>query len=676
MHPSLQPTKIRFLPFAFKARQPITTRLRYLIAYSTQDRAKALCTGNGTRADLQILIENARIASSDTMPHFFAVFYALLDATALGLDSEVEIENIAEKTVELAYATLYAVAYTRTLQPLRAACYDLWLRAWPWIRLFATYGNALRGLPPSPTSTDDLCVMGLLVLAKLVGDHNTAEAVRSTPGAAFVVARAWSAYPRGDVATSRQESIEGAEGIGRLAQLLRQAIRFAAMDMVERLDGTRRNSEKEAMEFARNVVVLLRSLDPTLELESANALSPFSTALVTSKCILPLVELAHILVDYERGGLESTVAYDLLLIVAHLISPAPGHAHVHEAGQIIVHTIMKFACRITPAISPRLSPSARVQAQDLIREYFTRIFPPLLLDFKLLRGIELAWGETHPDEPAGIEELAVFGELRTSTGNDDAWTPFYALLSSRVAAYRRYLVDGRDDWRICDSCDGLFEKTEVAKCAECSTLVYCSRACQEWHWTHGGHKRVCAGYRLLREREHALGMGSLQKAFVRHLLAMDLPGFADAYEDAYRPQAGGTGFIPVVLCDYTSGRLVASLVHPEVDGVRGVLARHLNLDANDSDTMSALEDIALRADYSEGAIEILVVKLPDGWGRSRSVLVLQRTGEQVVSAYMPAFRRQSLGDYWGVGGPAARKERERLKDVFSVQKLESVTFYV
>merc|ERR1719223_1875333 len=65
------------------------------------------------------------------------------------------------------------------------------------------------------------------------------------------------------------------------------------------------------------------------------------------------------------------------------------------------------------------------------------------------------------------------------------------------------LYDGEDEDAYqpnCAACGSHVKAMAITlrQCTHCKTVSYCSKACQQWDWTHGGHRHVCK--RIVEER--------------------------------------------------------------------------------------------------------------------------------------------------------------------------------
>nr|GAT55649.1 predicted protein [Mycena chlorophos] len=545
MHPSLEPSKIRFLPGRVKL------------------CARALVDGVGTQADLDhvlLYIDQASATEAEiqcTLP----IFYALLHSRHI--PAAPTSENIAVldgTTMALGYVALATLATPNV--PLSAeVAKDLWTGVWDWMVFISTFASAIPGLARYTGLETSIFLMILTITAKFHRVYDLYDDLLpgcKSPEGVYMITRAWALGPRASteltdiqdmefvqtfLAKSRfhlnphllPSLYEAAQGPGGLAALVLDTLGYFVRDLRVQPDEFAIVRENAAL------LQLIGNIDPTVSAHRStqlsdgspgfNTLSPFGRALISEGALELLSKAAEFYFEVENGwGLAyhamSVLACLLVFPEAHqrarLGRPGPG-----TIGKSLVRAVMGLV--MTLPQSNELAPERAVPVSALAEFYFTRILPAMagessfVQDVRFLLGFEprgpVIFNYPEPEHPRARSRLRTrraWEEIFQSwcVEHPGVWEPFLALVT-RHTMVMDFSAASRKPEKWCDhsQCPHTENRPQLKRCSGCSTIMYCSVACQYADWANG-HRKVCFAYKLLRKYNSQLGLTKAQQHFL------------------------------------------------------------------------------------------------------------------------------------------------------------------
>ncbi|KAJ7062611.1 hypothetical protein C8F01DRAFT_1251421 [Mycena amicta] len=681
MHPSLQFTKLRFLPPQIKL------------------HAKALYAGNGSADDFASLGHFIAQAPDDLAQYTLPVFYALLDPAPISTE-DLDIAAVSPATAALCFRSLCVLGNSPKIAFSRGVAKDIWPRIWAWLDFLSTYGAAVPGLDSS--SEPHTLLAGFLLLEKFAADPDMHRVIRMNPRTLFFCTYAARRIPdqrpqpfrllvdlfsHDDIMDGRERVsaiVEGADGYASLAALLCYTcdVELHAFEESRLLDG--------ALHYY-DCLRVLRNIDPTLSLTKDVALrsqttprrlSEFAAALVSRGIIESISDFCFSLATYKIPGTEH-VATAALCVLLRLMSTPPGHVQAREASRGLAEALVWLASQLGSSSSGSIHGARQAQEdlEEVIKCYFTTILPPFLMRFAFLDALD--GGKEHRAHADVVEQLSSTPGLKGWSLYDEVWVPFEELLRDRVAALWWYLSDKRVARRMCDNlnCGKIGEKAEFKKCSGCSTFCYCSAECEREDWKAGGHKNACFSYESLRLHNQSLELTMREKSFLHGLLGWDwslgeqqikiAALTAKSKRSRAQLQPVGEDVFTVTLYDYSKGRVSLDFDYPnspsEFIGTlarAGVFASTVPVGAG-----VALQDMVHRAKASRGAISIAVVAFACGvvghGGSRKAFVALQRSSQSTFSTMEKIHKAHA----------EMKSEVDYLRQAFEIAREEKVEFH-
>nr|GAT52134.1 predicted protein [Mycena chlorophos] len=471
-----------------------------------QLHAKALIAGSANEDDMHALVRyiDRRSTTSNDAEYTLPAFYAVLDPSHLPREPS-EIDALEPTRMRTAYQAFTVLGAKPDILFSDGLARAFWPRVLRWAVFFCTYGVAIPGVQHIPDFDADVFAPAISIITKLLLSCDEPRDLLpgiDEPDAIFICARGWSLLATGpedypvllnfvsvlfprcavDAYPSRLASLlEGAYGYDGLAKLLLQGMEFL-------LKQARRDPHPfSCLDDPVELVRLIQDVEPMLSLRSGALLpvdiahhppSRFTLALIDHDAVYILARSAYLLFHAAPEGIEP-VGYTLLALLSRLISYPTGHDRAQDTGQYLVRapTLKISWSSIAPLFSQHSSAPNELSALD-------RPTVAELLQDPVFR----AWSSAH-----GV------------------WDPVYASMCDNLSIAERQSWGSKHPLLHCGSkCSNISCPREVSddfkKCGGCSTLRYCSVACQKIDWRTGGHRTLCAAYRLLHQCEGAIQM--------------------------------------------------------------------------------------------------------------------------------------------------------------------------
>ncbi|KAJ7048288.1 hypothetical protein C8F01DRAFT_129837 [Mycena amicta] len=503
--------------------------------------AEALVTPQTLAEDLEPLIDY--VASSppnDPLAlSFLCVLYHILDPSGLPNDL-----SIANHTTQIRRAWAALLVWTKT--PLldwavqAGAGKELWLRVWPWYRLFEEQEDALRRfdvLSSSSYSIPALRTMLIILLSTIIRLSEPIDLLFSTPGTLASLIRAWPAvYKMTNEKQMRHamtlimrvlndEKLEeptclapiltgDAGSVYDLARLLLVHLKIAGSQLqtYDFSSAPLHEDAELAASIFRAPFIFLRSVDDVFTMGSDKPPATHTTlgvALIEGGLLRIACEALEHMCRFEGGVLPTRIMHPMLDVLDILLIVPPGHQLLPEAiSHGLLHSVLKLARRAS-----RLgSPDAHFLSRSV--SMFTSVLPNTLISVSVLNALKVL-----PE----LQALASAPAFRASSAFE-IWEGFERLLTNRLEILERYNAGEFPARKMCDNfkCAVIDEEDKFKRCSGCRMAYYCSPSCQETDWRSGGHKKGCSSLRSLFAYEAELDLSPEDRDFLRVLMDVDL----------------------------------------------------------------------------------------------------------------------------------------------------------
>ncbi|KAJ7337699.1 hypothetical protein DFH08DRAFT_877340 [Mycena albidolilacea] len=210
------------------------------------------------------------------------------------------------------------------------------------------------------------------------------------------------------------------------------------------------------------------------------------------------------------------------------------------------------------------------------------------------------------------------------------WDNFLALATERLSVMERYDSGELGALRACDNveCSAMRKDDELLRCTACRNAFYCSKECQAADWA-SGHRKLCKNA-LNRIHEKCPQLTFRDRNFLRALVHSDYLAGRENLLTMHAMFLRGDPDAPFfVQFDYRKG--FVSMDTGEVP--RG------------------MAEYAMRATQSRGRVELHMVVVKEGTGRSRAHVIPLRSADGRVLEELKVMAR---GDYVAPESPEMR----------------------
>ncbi|KAJ6484230.1 hypothetical protein C8R45DRAFT_1075429 [Mycena sanguinolenta] len=457
--------------------------------------ANAAISPNRSVADLRVVKRHLATATEKQFIWMLPVFYINLDPTAIpdldGFDTKAPSSD-AVSVIGRAFMSLEEVSVMRF--PESVGVY-LWLRVWPWARFIHMYRDHLPGI--TPPRDDTFCRGFLSFTVALTHHRDTHRRIVATPWFWYLFGRAWTYLPA-IKDPSKQE----------------MAAKDIAFFLIE-----------EGITKPSNLDEFVSGAGGTLT-DVAHLVISFTD------CVLP-----------KRGAaLDDTQIHFLgfILIFVCFLDPALGHGtqpteNLGQFGKALlerdfISVLIEAICSLSKStIKEALHPMQKTGgsgnrasntgwshlADDLDHQYFVRLLRPSLVNRHSLSALGRALQKT-----SNLVNTTAFRQC----GSYKLWAEFFSVARERVEVLAAFDSNLGVRNVACDNlqCGKIGVKAEFRRCSVCQSMYYCSQACQNMDWRHGGHRETCDSHgKLLLSAKNSLDSTARQRAFLRALVHRD-----------------------------------------------------------------------------------------------------------------------------------------------------------
>ncbi|KAJ7055908.1 hypothetical protein C8F01DRAFT_1373401 [Mycena amicta] len=502
--------------------------------------AQALVTPGSLSEALEPLVNY--VASSPPKPlalSVLCILYHILDPSRLPNDLSIANEMTQ---IRRAWGALLVLTQNPLLEwaVQAGAGMELWVRVWPWYRLFEDQEDTLRRfdvLSSSSYSIPALRTMLIILLSTIVGFCGPLDLIFSPLEALSSLARAWPAvYEMTDEKQIRamhlitrvisDEQMEKPASIAAiitgvsgsfldLARLLLVHLKIAGSQL-ETYDFAsaplHEDADLTAVTFTAPLL-FLRIVDDAFTLGSKRFSATHTTlgiALIEGGLVRILCAALEHMCRSDGGILVTPIIHPILDVLDILFVVPPGHRSLPEAiSHGLLHSVLKLARRTSlPA-----SPDAHFLSRSVA--IFTSVLPNTLIRVSVLNALKHILPE--------LKALASAPAFRASSAFA-IWQGFERLLTDRLAILDRYNAGEFPARKMCDNlkCAVIDEEDKFKRCSGCRMAYYCSPSCQETDWRSGGHKKGCSALRFLHTHESQLDLTPEDRDFLRVLMDVDI----------------------------------------------------------------------------------------------------------------------------------------------------------
>ncbi|KAF7288950.1 hypothetical protein MIND_01411400 [Mycena indigotica] len=521
-HPDLHLARLDVLPI-----RPRVLARRVCVRDPPRDTVEAFKTMLG---DLS--------SGSSEATYLLPALYFLLDTASIPpVEQLAELSPALEKAV--ADWAAYLAFFLAKVDPKPGPAYTAtWLRVFPWIEFFGTYGPSLPTTPLGPAFVQaflshgaEARVIGLdginvsfsfLVGQELAAMFNSARIVEETgadDARTIVFAFIDPGKEEGTDEMDVPSFLEGAGGMQRWAAVLGGNLR-----KIVRKWATPTNSwvTEHMMTCIDAFVVAARTTLSVLEGDEA-AYDRFLDGLAAARFPAGLTTALGVLArpcdtaDKSIQAFHQETQKEALILLRLFL----------DVG--MSRTLLSCATRgLLPSLAALASANTATLVQDEVQEILNQLLFPELVNPQVVRVLA-------KDTEFPIDEIP-FAALR------QRFTAFIAQLKRQTELVALWAEWKQHDCRLCDGVACTTQSAHNGVCSTCHFRAYCSLGCQRSDWTTGRHREMCPEY-----RESSLDSDERTtpqtRSFLRFLMA-------EGYSQNYPGPAAGPN---IALFDHRQG---------------------------------------------------------------------------------------------------------------------------
>ncbi|KAF8143692.1 hypothetical protein K438DRAFT_1875536 [Mycena galopus ATCC 62051] len=546
-------------------------------------KALAISAANGSLDDLAKLHDLIPDSPQSQLRLFIPAFYANLNVSDISdLRAQLETDFSVQHLIARAYG-------------------EIWLSAWEWIQFLDDCDKQRPG--ETGASSSELRMLYITVISALSNDANTLSTIKRTREVRKYFGKGWVAI---------------VDHLQPPDELFRKLCDFSIQ-------------HGNAKDMA-NLQVLI---------DGAGSIPEFASLLVKHiRCAVP----------HRQYTLNPHDGFALLAVFALLQGTDLFHGPLREP--LVANGIVECLTVVLHALcGPEM-----LLTEQLIPMCFGILYPSLstfpgfpwlkqALDNGLLRALVLCAGRRERilqtplhwflREPL-LEMLVyhsvlsslrpVFDEAKSLANSPGfrsseyarEWDKFVTLATERLAVMERYDSGELGALRACDNvdCSAMKKDDALLRCTACRNAFYCSKECQAVDWT-SGHRKLCKNP-FNRIQEKCPQLTFRDRDFLRALVHSDyLAGRDNVLAMQVRFLRGNPDAPFIVRFDYRKG--FVSIDTGELPG--------------------EMVEYAARAARSEGRVELHMVVVNEGTGRSRVHVIPLRSADGRVLDELKAMAR-------------------------------------
>ncbi|KAJ7430749.1 hypothetical protein B0H11DRAFT_2134272 [Mycena galericulata] len=449
--------------------------------------AHVACSPNRTLKDVRRIQIYLTTVTEEQRVFLLPVFYINLDLAGIPDEGQFNTENPpadAESRIGralISLQSLYVIEFPTSIGP------DIWPRVWPWVRFIYTYRENLPNIPPQ---LEDIFCSEFLMFAGTFADHAESFSLilsysrRQDPKkreVAFNDLRRFIVDPGATEPSNLAEMIDGAGGMlpARGTTIHYMYVHFLCA----------------ILQF-----IAARGARPRqCRTRRRGLLGVFGAALVSSNIVRALINVACALGDAPVPQAEYALR-QILLILANIFTVVPGD--IQWVSDALQHHLLRAV--VICARGPHAT-----DIHGFLEIFIVGVIPPMLV---------------YPGVLSAIVAQLVASDAFKNSQTYAEWSRFSLLAEERIGVLNLYRSGEAATMRACDNvkCGEIGIKSAVRRCAGCSSLYYCSPACQALDWAEGGHKKACKSYGALSLREdNELDLKTRERSFLRALIHHD-----------------------------------------------------------------------------------------------------------------------------------------------------------